>query len=238
MNLIQIRKKFRELSGRFDLVNEDHSDNGADFFINEGSKFLDRMDETQKSWATRFASLALDGFFVEIPYCRAIKEVWTASPTNGRWQLEKMNLQDLLDSYLTTLPAEIESGIPLYYSPCVTRSVPPGVSLSSYQEYLGYVEVTDYNYNAILLNVPTDEAITIVVHGLFYQPVLTSDSDTNYWSEVHPLLLCTAALRQLEVINRNTQGVLDWTNAISTEMNQLGRDLVEELIAEADQMEG
>ena len=36
----------------------------------------------------------------------------------------------------------------------------------------------------------------------------------------------------------NTQGVNDWTSAIQTEIQQLGFDLVEELIAEVDQMEG
>ena len=40
MNLLQIRTKFVQLSGRYDLVVDaaggDYSDNGADFFINAG----------------------------------------------------------------------------------------------------------------------------------------------------------------------------------------------------------
>ncbi len=52
------------------------------------------------------------------------------------------------------------------------------------------------------------------------------------------MLLIMAAMRQTEVVNRNTQGVNDWTNSISVEMKQLGMDLVEELIAETSQMEG
>jgi len=43
-------------------------------------------------------------------------------------------------------------------------------------------------------------------------------------------------MRQIEIINRNTQGVNDWTSSIAVEMKQLGMDLVEELIAEVSQI--
>ena len=46
MDLLQARKTFRDLSGRHDLVNEDGSDAGIDFYINEGRKFLDRLDDS------------------------------------------------------------------------------------------------------------------------------------------------------------------------------------------------
>ena len=236
MNLIGLRKQFRELSGRFDLVNDDYSDRGMDFFINEGRKYLDRLDETQKSWATRFAIIALGELYVTFPYCRAVKEVWAASASEGRWQLEKKDLQDLVTGSLLSLPTEMISGTPLYYSPCITRSVPLNTVITSYQEFLGYVEVADSNYNAILINVPTDEALSLSIHGLFYSPELVADTDVNYWSEVHPMLLYMATMRQIEITNRSTQGVNDWTNSISVEMKQLGMDLVEEIVAEVDQM--
>ena len=238
MDLQNFRKMFLSLSGRYDLIDEDYSDNGLQVFIDEGGKFLDRLDETQKSWATRFADLALAGSFVTFPYCRAIKEVWAASATEGRWQLEKKDLQDLMEGYLRTLPAVMSTGVPLYYSPCVTRSVPMEDTVASFESLMGYVEVADSNYNAILVNVPTSEAITIIVKGLFYTPLMSLETDANYWSEVHPLLLYMSTMRQIEVINRNTQGVEDWTKSIVVEMKQLGMDLVEEIIAEVDQMEG
>jgi hypothetical protein len=88
------------------------------------------------------------------------------------------------------------------------------------------------------LSVPVSEKTTIDIRGLFYSMELEDDTDKNYWSEVHPMLLYMSAMRQIEVTNRNTQGVNDWTASIMTEMQQLGMDLVEELIAEVDQMEG
>ena len=235
-----MRTKFRELSGRFDLVNSDYSDNGADFFINEGRKFLDRLDETQKSWASCFRFLELDQFSVSFPYCRAIKEVWLAT-SEERWQLKKKSLQDMMVGYLSGLPSSRTSGTPKYYSPCITRYIPEDADIADIEAFLGFVEIPAGNaneYNSILVSVPVSEKTMVTINGLFYSGELTSDTSKNYWSEVHPMLLYMAAMREVEIVNRNSQGVKDWEASIVTQMKQLGMDLVEELIAEIDQMEG
>lgn len=238
MNLLQIRTKFRALSGRFDLVSDVFADTGADFFINEGRKYLDRLDETQKSWGQYFRLLAAGQWNTIFPYCRAIKEVWVATSTE-RWQLERMNLQDLITDYLTGLPSLRELGTPLYYSPCISRYIPENAAVGTLEAFAGFVEIPSGNaghYNAILLNVPTSEQLMVDIRGLFYSMELVADIDKNYWSEVHPMLLIMAAMRETEIVNRNTQGVNDWTNAITAQMTQLGFDLVEELIAEVTEM--
>jgi len=239
MNLLEIRQKFREISGRFDLVNGDGSDNGANFYINEGRKYLDRLDETQKSWASHFVFMEESLFSVQFPYCRAIKEVWAGS-TTARWQLEKKSLQDITTGYLSGMPSDRESGVPLYFSPIITRYVPENLPASSFEAFIGFVDIPAGNvptYNGIIVNVPTDERLVIEIRGLFYSHELTLDTDSNYWSVVHPLLLIMATMRQIEIVNRNTQGVNDWTTSITDEMKQLGMDLVEELIAEVTQIE-
>jgi len=238
MNLLQLRTKFRTISGRFDLVNEDGSDSGADFYLNEGRKILDRSDETQKSWASCFRFIDVGRFSAQFPYCRAVKEVW-ASTSTERWQLEKKNLQDLITDYMCNLPSEREVGTPLYYSPAVTRYIPESITMDSFEAFIGFVDIpmgVVHEYNSILVNVPPSEKISVEIKGLFYSMELTEDTDENYWSSVHPLLLIMAAMRQIEVVNRNTQGVNDWDNAIGKEMSQIGFDLVEELIAGADEM--
>lgn len=239
MNLLQIRTEFRKLSGRYDLVNADFSDNGADLFINEGRKFLDRLDETQKSWASAFKFIQPGKYSASIQHCRAIKEVWAASAT-ARWQLNKKILQDLIDEYLTGNPAERSTGTPSYYSPTITRYIPEDISSADFESFLEWVEIPSgsvHEYNTILLNIPTSEKIVVEVKGLFYSKELVEDTDKNYWSIIHPLLLYMAAMRYIEVVNRNTQGVNDWSRAIGTDMKALGMDLVEELIAEKDEME-
>ena len=241
MNYQQIREKFRDLSGHHELVNKDGSDNGAGFFINEGRKYLDRVADVQKSHAQFFKILEVGRYSVSIPSCRAIKEVWIANATNGRWQLIKKNLQDLVAGYLANLPSERMEGTPLYYSPCITRYIPENADISELGAFLGYVEVPAGNaheYNSILLNVPVQYQSMIDVRGKFYSHELSGDEDTNYWSSQHPMLLYMAAMRQLEVVNRNSQGVNDWTAAIDSEMKQLEFDLVDELISEVDQMKG
>ena len=240
MNLLQIRTKFRQLSGRYDLVNSDNTDNGADFFINEGRKFLDRLDETQKSWASVFRFCDTGSYFATFPHCRAIKEVWAAT-TTARWQVNKKDMQDLIVGYLSGLPSSRSVGTPLYYSPCITRYIPENATAADIESFAGYVDVPAGNaqeYNTILLSVPVSEKTAITINGLFYSIELINDTDENYWSVNHPMLLYMSAMRQVEIANRNTQGVNDWENAIGTEMKQLGMDLVEELIAENDQMEG
>jgi len=109
------------------------------------------------------------------------------------------------------------------------------------EAFIGYVEIPAGNaheYNSVIVNVPTSEKLTITINGLFYSMELVEDTDKNYWSEVHPMLLYMSAMRYIEITNRNTQGVNDWTSSIAVEMKQLGMDLVEELIAEVSQMEG
>jgi len=169
MNLLQLRTKLIELSGRFDLVTDaaggDYSDNGADFFIYEGQKHLDRLNETQKSWASCFRFIDVGRFSASVPYCRAIKEVWAAS-TTARWQLDKKNIQDLIEDYMLSIPSERTNGTPLYYSPTITRHVPEDAEVADFESYLGWVDVPTGNaheYNSILINVPVDEKIVVEV---------------------------------------------------------------------------
>lgn len=240
MNYLEMRLKFRELSGRFDLVTDTGVDTGAGFFINEGRKFLDRLDENQKSWGTCFRFLDIGKYSVQFPYCRAIKEVWIAT-TIERRQLEKRNIQDLINGYMLDNPSSRSIGIPEYYSPCITRAIPENQPVNSFESFLGWVDIPTgkaHEYNSVLVNVPVSEKLTVMINGLFYSAELVNDTDENYWSIAHPMLLYMAAMRQIEITNRNTQGVRDWEASIGADVKTLGFDLVEENIAEANQMEG
>jgi len=240
MNLLQIRQQFRTLSGRFDLVNIDGSDNGANFFINEGRKFLDRKDDTKNSFASRYKVLNTGRFSASVEQCRAIQEVWMAT-TAGRWQLEKKSLQDLMTGYLSGFPTGRTNGTPLYYAPCIVRYIPEGAIPSDIGAFIGFVENPAGNssdFNSILLNVPVDRQSMLDIRGLYYSKELVADTDVNYWSECNPSLLLMSAMRYIEVFNRNTQGVKDWESAMSTDIKQLGMDFIEQQIAEVTEMEG
>lgn len=242
MNLLQVRQQFRAISGRYDLVNSDGSDNGADFYINEGSRYLDRLERVDKSPAYYYTSLAIGFYSVNFPLCRAVQEVWVTKSTGVRWQLEKKTFQWLRAEYAEVFGIA-DTGAPAYYAPINLRTVPdPSEVQGNLANYmaaaLDVINTNTQDYNAVIIIPPTDEVLTVEVGGLFYQRVLDEDSDENYWTQLHPFLLIQSAMMQVEIANRNTQGVNDWKRTIGDNLSGIGMDVVEEDISEYNQMEG
>ena len=234
MNLYEARRTLASLSGRYDLV-EDDTTELVDFFINEGSKYLDRITEVQKTWATHFRYMTVADWNVQFPYCRAVKEVWVAT-TEARWQLEKRDLQWMLANLMTELVTNLDTGNSLYYSPFLTKYIPPvpaGIS-----QYIDRITTEGDRFNAVLILPPPDVQILVEVKGFFHADELLDKDDTNYWSIAHPSLLIMAALREVEVYNQNTSKIKLWNESIKTSTDEINKDLVEEIIAETDQMEG
>jgi hypothetical protein len=234
MNFIQLKRRFAGLSGRYDLFNEDPSDT-LDFLINSGSEFLDRLSEVQKSYATHYRYLAVGGWNIQFPYCRAVKEVWVSSVTE-RWQLTPMALQYMLTELMDEKAALLTNGAPLYYSPLITRTVgtlPVGIG--------GYIDtiVSQGNlYNAVIILSPTNAQLLVEIKGLFLSEAMVEDIDENFWAAAHPSLLLKAALHELEVFNQNQDKVLSWEKAINLELDGINKDMVEEDTAAISEMDG
>ena len=238
MNFAQVKALFRQMSGRYDLADDDPAE-VIDTLINSASKFLDRRTDVQKSYGIHFASLLANGFRVTFPICRAVKEVWVASTTN-RWQLKKKPVQDILVEYLSSND-DVESGDVTYYSPVITRKIPENANLSSFSSYMTYIDVTidpEHDNNAIVVAPPTDENLMVEIRGLFYSAALSDEDDENYWTVNYPTLLVMATLYELEIFNQNKSKSDAWYDAIKERIVQLGMDLVEEEISEIDQMDG
>jgi hypothetical protein len=156
--------------------------------------------------------------------------------------LEKVDMKDLREYYNEPLE-NIANGTPLYYAPAVLRVIPESdrLGIDEFDGIIGYADVMfsqHYLYNGVIFYPPTDGTYTIEVWGLFYSPELASDTEESFWSVVHPEVLLMAAMHQLEVMYRNTEGANDWLNAINLEVSGLGKDFVEEHIADVNQMEG
>ena len=94
-----------------------------------------------------------------------------------------------------------------------------------------------FTYNALIFMPPADDTFRLEIVGLFDTPELSADDDENYWSAVHPMALVMAGARALEIMYRNTQGAKDWERSIAIELTGFEMDLVEEEIAEVDQIE-
>lgn len=239
MPLSDIRNKFVEATGRNDLVAAGIA-LGADFFINEGQKTLDRMLEEGKGGARYFVDLDAAQILVPLPSCRAVKKVFCGSATE-RWELRKYD-QHFLRSYFAEPISLLTADEPLYYSPVWARPYPNIIDPTSYnQEWLleDIIDIGHEAFNAIIVLPPPDVATyTLEVWGLFHSDELVNDGDVSYWTEQHPLLLVKAAAYQLESTYRNTEGAKDWMGGIELDMRGINCDIIEEEIADIDCMEG
>lgn len=240
MDLFQIRRMFREMSGRYDLVDDDSSGT-LDMLINQASRALDRKTFHQKSPAVHWAAVAIDDFQVSIPYCRAIKEVWMSyvAPADdvARYQLEKRDLQWIIANYLSA--ETVSSGTPLYWAPTLTRRIPEGVDISAFSTYMTYMDpMTDVaqDYNALVFVAPTSAAALIGVRGLYYSKELTLRTDENYWTVNHPTVLLRAVMLELETFNQNRSKIRGWREDLAVDAVEIDKDLVEEEITEIDQI--
>lgn len=215
MNLLEIREQFVLLSGRYDLANDDYTDNGADFYIKAGQKYLDRLHTYEKATLRLRWPIAANEHRVFISQVRSIKHVWYYGNDNRLELIEKP--VDLLKKWFPDWN-NTDNGVPRFY----------GIDKA----------VLGTGTTRMFILPPPDTAGEIVAEGLFYARELLTDEDVSYWSEMYPSLLVMAALRELEIFYRNTQGKRDWEEAIQSELHAFEMDLVDREMTNATQMEG
>jgi len=216
MQLIDIRKKFVELSGRYDLMDENFGDTGADFFIQAGQRFLDRranLDSIQ--YGTTIYRCPPDGY-VKCPDCWLVKYVWWVRP-EGNLPLKEIR-HPVAPSFL--LGTKVAG--PRFWVPRYTRYVMDLAKVSSASVLAAASAFTDTEqlYQKLSLEVlphPT-QPVDIMIQGRFYSPPLLEDDDYNAWSMKFPETLLKASLYQLEVFYRNTEGANDWFAALQQDL--------------------
>jgi len=234
MNLLGVRQQFVKLSGRYDLATtdaEDHDeDNGADFFINSGQRFLDQRFYTEKTIGRRFDEVAADTWYLTFQNCRSVQAVW-CNDDESRWQLRKYDYDTIRRNY-SGLISEIDTGSPKYYCPVWIRSI-DATDIDAQGQFANYVKTDDDGtYNGVLWMPPTDDSYVIEVIGHFYSTELSGNTIESFWSVRHPETLLKAALYQLEVFYRNTEGAKDWLGAITAEASDVEKDVIEQESAE------
>ena len=237
MNLGELRSKFIAFSGRDDLVNSDDSDNGANFFINAGQRFLDRRIDFKKSDGVYYKSVAVDSWYLKLENCRSIDSVWV-NDDEDKWKLIKKDL-DWIGANYTELISATTSSAPLYWAIAKLRGIVTSAK-DDQGDFFDYVigESGRENVSGILFLPPTDEAITIAVHGKFYSPTLDSDGDSSYWTVEVPETLLMASLYRLELFYRNTEGAKDWLAGIELDLMDIDKDSVHEDNVNVSDLEG
>ncbi len=246
MEYWEIRKKFVEISGRYDLVDPDTwEDDGADFYLNMGQRILDRSLNGKKMEARYPFELTSANIVVKTPGLRAIKEVWVAN-VDGRSQLTFVPLDQLRGGYAEASNL-LDQGTPLYYSPAVFRPFPDELvtvtGLYDVEDLL--LSGTHYTYNGIIVMPPPDGTYTVTIWGLFYSPTLSATllgsvwtQTRSYWTENEPYTLLEAALSRLATFAGNITSAREHKEAMNEDLHTLDFDEVEEGLLGDMEMEG
>ena len=247
MNLLQFRQFFRKTSGRYDLVNSDGSDNGANNFINAAQRYLDRLADIPAAKGRLFKEIAAGDYLVKFQLCRAVLEVWCVGTNDAgelvRLPLTRYNYSDLrgvdemtLDEAYVKSAADTDQDRPTYYALSTVRMMKE--SNGGIGSMMDVLADGHQLYNGIYLMPPADASYVIEIVGNFYSETLSADTDSSYWTEQHSTLLYAATMRQLEIVHRNREGVRDWDDAIGADIVGIDMDGVTQDVSDIEEMEG
>ena len=245
MNLLEIRTQFAKISGRYDLVGTSFIDAGADVYINEGQRFLDRKFDYGPALGKYYVDLIAGTFKVPLTDCRSVLEVWVLN-SDSRTELKPLDEYELRSIYQSnsvySTPLTIMTqDRPLYYYPTNFRRVPDTGTFTDSATLISYLDTTsptDSTVNGLIIIPPPATGYAIEVSGLFYSPKLVADIDTNYWTLNHPNLLITAALRQLDIMYNSARNLRTFDEAMATDLRDLEYDFISQSTTDAVELEG
>ena len=245
--LLGIRTEFVKQSGRYDLVVDttNYADNGADFLIRSGQRWLDQHQFHKKAAARYKIDLAAGTNEASIKKLRAPKEVWIAN-SEGRAELTKVDLNWIRNEYAKPV-ASSDQGTPLYYALTVNRLAPEQKALET-GDYTGTFTYDAENiifadegdaaeFDTIIIQPPPDEVYTLEVIGFFFSD-LTDDTDTSFWTIHHPEVSVLAAMLAESYFFHNREGSSDMMQAIDSYLYGIDKDQVEYDITQMDQIGG
>ncbi len=207
MTLQEIRAMLIQRSGRYDLVltpEAPWTDNGADFFIRSGVRYLDlrtHLPHHQKEVALEFNS---GDFKLPLTGVRAVHGA----------RLIQVDGSELFLTPLTPIEAHRRF------------AGPGGIAAANLGEPVfyvtkGYAPETDDAAMFMILPPVIRNGTTIYLNVDAFSASLEEDTDTNFWSVQHPDLLMLATLYRLETFYRNRQGSSDYLQAIEEHLFNL-----------------
>lgn len=222
MNLKELRTQFVQKSGRYDLVDDNFLDNGADFFIQAGQRLLDKRGDFGTGqvgeWKTTLNKNS-DTFIVE--RCWSITSIYLIGIKNSSW--EKLTFTYSFDTPKCRLSGEqLYTLVPIRSYPKLKDAKANDINLSA----SSFAVSANYSFDEVeglqvkLLPKISQDSIVRVV-GNFYSEPLLHDTDSNYWSVLYPDTLLKAAMYELEVFYRNSEGAKDWLAAITVDIQNI-----------------
>lgn len=229
MTLSEMRELFVEVTGRKDL--EDTSNTiSANWYIQRGSKYLDKNFPSPFSKAWIKKDLDEDEYSIELNYCRAVFQIYATDTDNVRYLITKKSLRWWKENY----DPDGTSGNPEYWAQAVTRLAPEQFDLTAGDYTDEFTYDTDdhlfgdsFEKSLLLFSPMADETYTISILGRFDSTPLTEDTDSNFWSNEYPDALVFAAALTMERMYRNREGASAWLDAIQDELKGMEDDIAE-----------
>lgn len=219
MNLLELRKKFVEISGRYDIVldTDNWSDNGANAYLNAAARYLNRRINIPTNFAKTGILLSAGCDSIVYSACRAVQQVSIFSDSEYFLRYDANLIQN-------------GSGLPSAFKYCTFQHLPKisEIDISAYPLEQLNVLLEPCNYvNGIQLDKKADRPYLLTIYGIYHNTDLKEDTDVNYWSIEYPNLLLKVAMYELEVIYRNREGANTWMDAVEIDLAALDNDLVE-----------
>lgn len=236
MNLLEVRNKFVELSGRHDLV-VDTVDAGANFFLQAGQNMIERLvGDLPESEGRLWTTISSGEYFVNFQQrCRMIFEVW-ANNSTARIPVVKKSWKDLKDLYNSPL-SDITSKYPLYYCPAKLREI-DATDQNATGVFFNNTLAVSADFRGIVIMPPADVDYDIEIFGKFLQNELLLNTDENFWTITYPEILIRAAMYQMELSYRGRQAVGRLLESLMMEISEIDKDSVEESSANFNQIIG
>ena len=229
MPLSTVRMDFVDKSGRFDLVEPDGSDKGANEIINRGQRLLDLLHITSKTRRRYFGLLTVGQFQVELESCRAIENVWTVTAT-VRTKLTERTLAYMRENYAMPFN-QVSNALPTDWARNTVGLAPQQYDETTFTGMYGHEDIVTgdhYNKVGLLILPPSDSTYTLEVEGLFFSRTLDTDTALSYWTEIYPEMLVHASLVTLEGLYRNSQGVKDGMAVLNGMLDGLDNSMVDQ----------
>lgn len=222
MNLLEIRKEFIRKSGRYDLVGEDFSDDGANFFIQAGQRYLDHLGDFQTGQiASLVTGLGEGENEIWLPNCWKVINVYAQGDECQEWQsltfvhsISALTCRFGNGLYYTFIPVREQLGFG--GDTCEAQNTP-----ASALTYPADMKMEDFKGLRLLICPTVTRPTSFRIIGNFSSTELKNDSDKNWWSERYPETLLKASMYQLEVFYRNTEGAKDWLEAVHTDIQNI-----------------
>lgn len=222
MTLLEIRTQAVNQSGRYDLVvnTTTYADNGMDFHILAGQKWLNRKSGLPRAFVHLSSTLSSGSYYQEL--ANKFKELQSVTVDDGAtsWALTYKTLPELEALYDADPTAA-----PTYYAYASYRTLETASSLT----IANFVDLTwpddtddKYDFSGIIVVPAADTDYTLTAGGDFLPLEMSADADENFWSEECPNILVLAALRSIALLDSNKPKADALEEIILAEISQLG----------------